>query len=32
MAIDCKLFYERNVYSDEDELNCYQEDSENMYF
>ena len=32
MAVDCKLFYERNVYSDEDELDCYQEDSENMYF
>ena len=25
MAIDCELFYERNV-NDDDELNCYIED------
>ena len=32
MAIDCKLFYERNVYEDESDLECYHEDSENIYF
>ena len=32
MAIDCELFYKRNVYSDEEDLNCYNEDSENRYF
>ena len=32
MAIDCQLFYKRNVYSDDDDLECYNEDSENRYF
>ena len=26
MAVDCKLFYNRNVYEDDDELECYQEE------
>lgn len=32
MAIDCELFYKRNVYSDDDDLDCYNNDSENRYF